>query len=205
MKKHSTLFARFTIIFSLFFVLELKAQDNVGIGTITPDPTAILDLSADNKGLLIPRLTTAERLAIINPAHGLLVYDQDFRCFFYYRVPALPQPPGWVSMCSLSAQGATPAAITVTIQNGITAAGFTAGSTDTKGNITTTGTNIPPNNTQLTITFTNAYTVAPIVVVTPNNNAARTATYYVTSTATAYSLFINGGGADPSFNYMVIE
>ncbi|MFA5783028.1 MAG: hypothetical protein WC868_12250 [Bacteroidales bacterium] len=204
MKRYSTLFAGVTIILSLFFVIELRAQDNVGIGTVTPDPSSILDLSANDKGLLIPRLTTSERLAVVSPAHGLIVYDIDFLCFFYYRVPALPQLPGWISMCSLSAPGAAPT-ITVTIQSGITAAGITAGSTDTKGNITTTGTNIPPNNTQLTITFTNAYTVAPIVVVTPNNNAARTATYYVTSTATAYSLFINGGGADPSFNYMVIE
>jgi hypothetical protein len=203
MSRYPVLFTKFAIILSLFFVIKLKAQDNVGIGTVTPDPSSVLDLSTNDKGLLIPRLTTSERLAIINPAHGLIVYDIDFRCFFFYRVPVLPQLPGWVSMCSLSAPGATPT-IAVTIQNGITTASITAGSTDSKGNITATGTN-NLTNTQLMITYNTAYAVAPIVVVTPNNNSARTATYYVTSTITAYSLFINGGGANPSFNYIVIE
>jgi hypothetical protein len=203
MNKHSALITRFAIILSLFFTIKLNAQNNVGIGTVTPDPSSVLDLSTNNKGFLTPRLTTAERLAIVNPAHGLLVYDIDFLCFFYYRVPTLPQLPGWISMCSLSASGVAPS-INVFALNGISAAAITVGSTDSKGSITTTGTN-NSTNTQLNITFNSAYTVAPVVVITPNNNAARTATYYVTSTTTSFSLFINGGGVNPSFNYMVIE
>ncbi|MFT5723757.1 MAG: hypothetical protein ACI9JN_000874 [Bacteroidia bacterium] len=39
------------------------SQNNVGIGTLTPASDAILDLSADDKGLLVPRLTTNQRLA----------------------------------------------------------------------------------------------------------------------------------------------
>jgi hypothetical protein len=46
---------------------------------------------------------------------------------------------------------------------------------------------------------------APIVTITPANNTARTATWYVTSTAGGFSLFIVGGGATPSFNYMILE
>lgn len=107
MNRYFTLFARLTVIFPLFFVLELKAQDNVGIGTVTPDPTAILDLSANDKGLLIPRLTANQRLAIgipgPGPADGLLVYDQDSLCFFYYKI--LPLPGAWVSLCSCNCPG----------------------------------------------------------------------------------------------------
>jgi hypothetical protein len=42
------------------------AQDNMGIGTATPHPNAVLDLSSTDKGLLVPRLTTLQRLAV-NP------------------------------------------------------------------------------------------------------------------------------------------
>jgi hypothetical protein len=61
------------------------AQQNVGIGTATPDPSAILDLSTTNKGLLIPRLTTLQRTAIVSPAAGLLVYDTNFNQFWYFN------------------------------------------------------------------------------------------------------------------------
>lgn len=48
---------------------------NVGIGTPTPDVTAILDLTSTEKGILIPRMTTAQRDAIVNPATGLSIYN----------------------------------------------------------------------------------------------------------------------------------
>jgi hypothetical protein len=58
----------------LFSIIEATAQ-NVGIGTSTPDSSALLDIKAQNKGLLPPRMTTAQRKAIQNPAAGLMVYD----------------------------------------------------------------------------------------------------------------------------------
>jgi hypothetical protein len=48
---------------------------NVGIGTASPHASAVLDLSSPNKGVLIPRMTTATRVGIVSPAKGLLVYD----------------------------------------------------------------------------------------------------------------------------------
>jgi hypothetical protein len=53
-----------------------KAQ-NVGIGTTTPDSTAMLDIKSSSKGFLIPRMTMAQRLAIQNPADGLQVFQTD--------------------------------------------------------------------------------------------------------------------------------
>jgi hypothetical protein len=41
------------------------------------DTSAILDLSATNKGLLVPRMTAAQRTAIVLPANGLVVYQTD--------------------------------------------------------------------------------------------------------------------------------
>jgi hypothetical protein len=48
---------------------------SVGIGTTTPASTAVLDLTSTTQGLLPPRMTTTERLAIARPANGLMVYD----------------------------------------------------------------------------------------------------------------------------------
>jgi hypothetical protein len=48
---------------------------NVGIGTTTPDNSAILDLSSNTKGLLLPRMSLQERTSISDPAKGLMVYQ----------------------------------------------------------------------------------------------------------------------------------
>ena len=52
-------------------------QAQTGIGTTTPHPSAALDVSSTNKGLLLPRLTQAQREAIGSPAPGLVVYQTD--------------------------------------------------------------------------------------------------------------------------------
>ncbi len=49
----------------------------VGIGTNSPDPSAILDIDFTDKGVLFPRLTTAQRDGIGVPAPGLLIYNMD--------------------------------------------------------------------------------------------------------------------------------
>ncbi len=76
--------------------LSIKAQGNVGIGTNTPDASAILELLSTNKGMLVPRMNTAGMTAIPNPANSLLVYNTDSMCYFFYRLPSLT----WVSLCN---------------------------------------------------------------------------------------------------------
>lgn len=61
------------------------AQNNVGIGTNSPDPSAALDVSSTSKGMLIPRMTTVQRNAIATPATGLMVYDVTAGGFYYYN------------------------------------------------------------------------------------------------------------------------
>ena len=51
---------------------------NVGIGTLTPDVSARLDIVATNRGLLIPRvalLNVKDKTTVPTPATGLLVYN----------------------------------------------------------------------------------------------------------------------------------
>jgi FG-GAP repeat len=72
----------------------------VGIGTITPDSSAQLHLNSTNKGLIIPRMTSAQRNAIDGPALGLFVYDTDKRSLYMFDgvawVTFAPQAPGFV-------------------------------------------------------------------------------------------------------------
>lgn len=84
--------AYLTLISSIFMIclllcgaqVKVLAQNNVGIGTISPDASAKLDVSSNNQGVLVPRMTAAQRTAISNPATGLLVYQTDGTSGFYF-------------------------------------------------------------------------------------------------------------------------
>lgn len=58
---------------------------NIGFGTVTPDSSAMLDIVSKNKGLLIPRMTSAERIAIPSPAKGLMVFDITDVSFWFFN------------------------------------------------------------------------------------------------------------------------
>lgn len=75
-----------------------SAQNNVGVGTATPAPSAALDVTANDKGVLVPRLTAVQRIAIPAPANGLLVYDTDSSCFFFFNA----SNSLWISLCAAS-------------------------------------------------------------------------------------------------------
>ncbi len=60
------------------------AQNNIGIGTTTPNASAALDITSTTKGLLIPRMAGAQRITIASPATGLLVFDTDTKTIWAY-------------------------------------------------------------------------------------------------------------------------
>ncbi len=66
----------FTFLVSVLLTAATFAQ--VGIGTTTPDASAALDITSTTKGLLIPRMTNAQRQSISDPAAGLQVFVTDF-------------------------------------------------------------------------------------------------------------------------------
>jgi hypothetical protein len=70
----------------------------VGINNATPAASAILDIVATNKGVLIPRMTTAQRLAIPTPSKGLLVFDNSTgeNKFYFYDGTT------WVAMAAFA-------------------------------------------------------------------------------------------------------
>ena len=58
---------------------------NVGVGTTTPNSTAVLDLTSTSQGILVPRMSTTNRTSISSPATGLMVYDNTLNNFYYYN------------------------------------------------------------------------------------------------------------------------
>ena len=60
----------------LLSVLSM-VQAQVGIGTTTPDSSAVLDLTSTSAGLLPPRMTAAQRNAISGPSAGLMIWCTD--------------------------------------------------------------------------------------------------------------------------------
>ena len=86
------------LIFTIFSFVNLLAQENVGIGTLNPDASSILELSSINKGLLIPRLTTTQRDGISSPATGLIIFNTTNNRFEYNS--GTPSAPIWVNVLS---------------------------------------------------------------------------------------------------------
>ena len=108
------------------FLLSIAASTTyaqIGVGTPAPNTKAALDIQASDKGLLIPRLTAAQRTAIASPPQGLMVYQTDGTAsggpqtgFWYYAGSG-----GWVLI------DPTPSGSTFTLPY----SGFTASATPT--------------------------------------------------------------------------
>ncbi len=70
----------------LIFFLPYIINAQVAINTTgaTPDGSSMLDVSSTSAGMLVPRMTEAQRDAISSPATGLLIYQTDNTAGFYY-------------------------------------------------------------------------------------------------------------------------
>ena len=62
---------------------RITGNGSFAIGTTAPNASALLDVTSTTKGILIPRMTTAQRTAISNPVAGLLVFDSTTNSFWY--------------------------------------------------------------------------------------------------------------------------
>lgn len=80
-------------VLSIFFALQLSAQ-NVGVGTTTPQSSAILDVTSTEKGFLPPRMNTTQRNAIANKVAGLMIYNTITSCVEMYNGAS------WISLCT---------------------------------------------------------------------------------------------------------
>ena len=117
------------IILSLvttFLFTTTYAQNNVGIGTATPDASSVLELKSSNQGLLVPRTKIAN---ITAPAVGLVIFDTDSNCFVFFAGGVL-----WKNLCT-GVNGATGA----TGANGVIGNTGATGTQGIQGNTGATG------------------------------------------------------------------
>lgn len=59
----------------------------------SPDPSAILEVQSNTQGWLPPRMTTAERNAIVDPATGLTIFNTTTQCM------NIRLASGWKQVC----------------------------------------------------------------------------------------------------------
>lgn len=80
--------------FLSFFLTIPLAFSQIGVGTISPDSSAILDVESTKKGFLLPRLTFTQRESIDSPAEGLMIYNKTVNCIETYT------GSNWWNLCT---------------------------------------------------------------------------------------------------------
>jgi hypothetical protein len=108
----------FLCVIALFLAGTFLQAQNVGINTTgaVADPSAMLDVVSTTSGVLVPRMTDVQRIAIASPATGLLVYQTNGTQQGYWYFDGTI----WVSLCSNSIynnmyQAVSTAGVTVTV------------------------------------------------------------------------------------------
>jgi uncharacterized protein (TIGR02145 family) len=91
-----------TTILNIFSILALAfgsvnlshGQVSINSDSSLPDNSAMLDIKSTTKGLLIPRMTSAQRMAISPVTPGLMVYQTDAPSGFYFYNGSKWMAPG---------------------------------------------------------------------------------------------------------------
>jgi hypothetical protein len=93
-----------TVILAIcsFFILSVQAQVILCADGSQPDPSAMLDIKSTTGGLLSPRLTEAQRLNLVLPPSGLLVYQTNNVSGYYFSFGAI-----WRRFITFSTSGLT--------------------------------------------------------------------------------------------------
>lgn len=86
-----------TLVFISCLLVVIAAQAQMAVNTdgSLPDNSAILDVKSSAKGFLMPRMTSTQRNAIVNPASALMVFQTDNSSGFFYN-SGTGTNPSWV-------------------------------------------------------------------------------------------------------------
>lgn len=127
---------------ALIVITTMSYSQNVGINAdgSTPDNSAMLDIKSTSKGILIPRMTAAQKTEILSPVAGLMIYQTDATAgFYYWNGSAWTQIGGSGGSGTVTSiatgTGLTGGPITTTGTIALASSGVTAGSY-TRANIT---------------------------------------------------------------------
>ena len=114
----------------------LSLSGQVVVGGETPDPSAVLDVQSTSQGMLLPRMTGAQRDAVSNPATGLTIFNTTTNCLETNL--GTPAVPDWVRLKCRSAVVQTldcsSAVVSGTLYAGVSASGVSADVPYTGGN-----------------------------------------------------------------------
>jgi hypothetical protein len=170
------------LLCSVFGFSTIYAQKNVGIGTSTPDNSAVLDINSSDKGLLIPRMSLQQRNGINNPADGLMVYQTGEQGGFYFFEGKTNE---WKPI--------TEAKAVAGVDGDWTLQGNAAGATDFLGTTNAQPLKFKVNNInagQISATTGNSY----FGVYAGNTNTAGTGTGTLNTAIGNSAMFANGNG-----------
>lgn len=90
-----------------FAQVQKMNRAKVGNNTTSIDASAALEAQSTTQGFLPPRMTTAQRNAISNPATGLVVYNTTVNCLEFF------DGAGWFNICT-GTNSVFPSSYTVT-------------------------------------------------------------------------------------------
>lgn len=86
------------LLTGMLLIMQIPTAHPQGIaineGGNPRDASSLLDVSSTGKGILVPRMTYAQRNAIVSPANGLLIYQTDNTPGFYYNA-GTPAAKNW--------------------------------------------------------------------------------------------------------------
>ncbi len=96
------------LFLGIFFFITYSFTQNVVVNSsgASGDASAGLDVDFTNKGLLIPRLTQAQRGSLSSPATSLIIYQTDNTPGYYYN-SGTPASPTWTRLSSGTNWGIT--------------------------------------------------------------------------------------------------
>ncbi|MDR6809006.1 hypothetical protein J2Y45_006220 [Dyadobacter sp. BE34] len=152
-----------TLLTALFALVVLAANAQVGVGTISPNASAQLDVTSTTKGLLIPRMTDTERTGIASPATGLLVYQTNGAAGFWYFDGTTWQP--FMYGVAASPAGFTAALSSLTVNANSAITGYNQLYADGAGLNTAAGTYTVPATGRYRISATVNYTTTAAISV----------------------------------------
>lgn len=72
---------------------SVVSLSQMSIGTASATSSSALEINSTSTGLLLPRMSRAQRMAITAPVKGLVVFDEDAGCLYYYN------GNNWLNLC----------------------------------------------------------------------------------------------------------